>query len=71
LTLLLQNAYVTELGLDPSPLQAVDLMHDFELGVGKAVIMYILRLLQAVADGVIEEFDTRSVLPKLAKHSLI
>jgi len=46
-------------------------MHDFELGVGKAVIMHILRLFLAVAEGVIEEFDTRSVLPKLAKPSLI
>jgi len=62
-----QNAYVTELGVDPSPLMAVDLMHDFELGVGRATTLHILRLLLAEGNGRIEEFDARSVLYALAK----
>jgi len=69
--LLLQNAYFTELGLNPSPLQAVDLMHDVELGVGKAIVTHTLRLFLAAADGAIEEFDTRSVLPNVAKYLFI
>jgi hypothetical protein len=39
---------------------AVDLMHDVELGVGKAVVLHILRLL--VVECVIEKFDERLVL---------
>jgi len=40
---------------------AVDLMHDVELGVAKAIVMHILRLLLAQSQGITEEFDTRSV----------
>lgn len=57
-----QNAYSTELGIDPSLLMAVDVMHDVELGVGKALAMHTLRLLQV--EDMIEEFDARSV-PKI------
>jgi hypothetical protein len=43
---------------------AVDLMHDVELGVGKAISMHIFRLLMAEGGGAIEEFDARSVLSR-------
>ena len=66
-----QNAYSTELGIDPSPLMAVDLMHDYELGVGKAGITHGVRLLLAEGDGLIQEFDARSVLLMAGKDSLI
>jgi len=62
LTLCLQNAYFTELGVDPSPLMAVDLMHDAELGFGKGTVLHILRLLLAEGGNATEEFDTRSAL---------
>jgi hypothetical protein len=64
LTALIQNAYSTELDLDPSPLMAVDIMHDVELGFGKGTIMHICRLCLAEGGGVIEEFDARLVIPK-------
>jgi len=66
-----QNAYSTELGIDPSPLMAVDLMHDYELGVGRAGIMHGVRLLLAEGDGLIQEFDARSVLSMVGTHLLI
>jgi len=66
-----QNAYSTELGIDPSPLMAVDLMHDHEFGTGKAVIIHGLRLLLAAGDGLIQEFDARSVLSVLGSNSFI
>ena len=47
---------------------AVDLMHDYKLSFGKAVIMHVLRLLLAEADGLVQEFDTRSVLLTLVEH---
>ena len=43
---------------------SVDPMHDDELGVGKGIVMHILRLLQAQGGGATEEFDARSVLSK-------
>ena len=56
-----QNAYHTELGLDPSPLMAVDLMHDAELGLEKQVLLHHLRIFNAVGKGTVEEFDARFV----------
>lgn len=41
---------------------AVDIMHDVELGDGKAFITHVLRLFQAEGGGAIEEFDARLVL---------
>lgn len=49
---------------------AVDLMHDVELGVNKAIIMHVLRLLLAVGEGAIEVFDARSVSLEAANCSL-
>jgi hypothetical protein len=60
----LQNAYYTELGLEPSPLMAVDLMHDVELGIEKQVLLHHLRIFNAVGKGTGEEFNARSVHSK-------
>ena len=49
---------------------AVDLMHDVELGVGKAIVMHVLRLLLAQGQGVIEKFDAQSVLSSVVKPQL-
>jgi hypothetical protein len=49
---------------------AVDLMHDVELGVAKAIVLHILWLLIAEGGGMLEEFDARSV-PSEAEKPLI
>lgn len=56
-----QNAYYTELGLDPSPLQAVDLMHNVELGLERLTILHLFRIFHAEAKDIIQKFDARSV----------
>jgi hypothetical protein len=55
----LQSAYYTELGLEPSPLMAVDLMHDVELGIEKQVLLHHLRIFNAVGKGTVEKFNAR------------
>jgi len=57
--------------VDPSLLMAVDLMHDVELGVAKAILMHILRLLLAEHGNLIEEFDAQSVLSHAAGPSFL
>lgn len=54
-----------ELWVDPTPLQAVDLMHDVELGVAKAIVLHIMRLLTAQGGEMLEQFDARLVLSKV------
>ena len=67
LTLLtfLQNAFVGRLGRDfnPSKMLAVDLLHEFELGVWKALFTHLIRILYAAAsDGkLVTELDRRYV----------
>ena len=41
---------------------AVDLLHEFELGVWKAVLTHLLRILHAKGDGRIQAFNKRSVV---------
>ena len=62
---LLQNAYHTELGLDPCPLMVPDLMHDYELGIERHTLLHNLRIFHAAGKGIIQEFDARSVLSKV------
>lgn len=40
---------------------APDLMHEFELGIWKAIFIHILRLLVALGGDSIQEFDSRYV----------
>ena len=37
----------------------VDLMHEFELGVWKALYIHLLRILRSVNDGLVAELDCR------------
>jgi hypothetical protein len=60
----LQNAFVERLGSDfnPSQMLVVDLLHEFELGVWKALFSHLIRLLHAAGRGsndVIVELDKR------------
>ena len=62
-----QNAFYERLGNLASfqlyPMLVVDMMHEFELGVWKAVLTHLLRVLQAKEAGrdLIVEFDYRLV----------
>lgn len=56
-----KNAFFTELGINPTPLMAVDLMHDVELGFGKGIPIHILRLLQVLGQSSTDEFDAQLV----------
>ena len=40
---------------------AVDLMHDFELGVWKALFIHLIRILTAVDKNLVHELDRRCV----------
>jgi len=65
-----QNAYYTELGLDPCPLMVPDIMHDVELGLERHKQLHDIRILHAVDKGAVQEFDNRSVPLKAALSSL-
>ena len=41
------------------PMLVVDLMHEFELGVWKAVFIHLLRILDCEAESLKHELDTR------------
>jgi hypothetical protein len=51
-------------GFDPFIMLVVDMMHEFELGVWKAVFTHLIRLLYAAAPGgsIITELDRRCVV---------
>ena len=58
----LQSAFVSALdkfGQKFFSLFIVDLMHEFELGVWKAVLTHLLRILHTQGPGVVVEFDHR------------
>jgi hypothetical protein len=48
-----QNAFIEKLGpdFDISRMLVVDFMHEFELGVWKALFMHLIRILYAAAPG--------------------
>ena len=57
-----QSAFISALskfGLDFFSLFVVDLMHEFELGVWKAVFMHLVRILHTQGAETITEFDRR------------
>lgn len=41
----------------------VDLLHEFELGVWKAVFTHLLRMLESVKENKSRELDRRNVIP--------
>lgn len=56
-----QNAYHTELGVNPATIMPVDILHDCELGVGKGLITHNIRILHTVGEGAVNTFDARYV----------
>lgn len=50
------------LGINHYEMFVVDLMHEFEIGVWKALFLHLLRLLQAHDSGLLNELDRRSVI---------
>ena len=60
---LFQNAFVEKLGsdFDLSRMLVIDFMHEFELGVWKALFMQLIRTLYAAAPGgrLVAELDER------------
>jgi hypothetical protein len=51
---------------------AVDLMHEFELGVWKALFLHLLRILESVNPNLLNELDRRYVnSPYLLSPALI
>lgn len=61
----IQNAFskrLGHLGLDFFSLLLVDLMHEFELGVWKALFIHLLRMLTAQDKSLVDELDCRSVV---------
>jgi hypothetical protein len=64
---ILQNAFSERLGpfgFNPFPMLVVDLMHEFELGIWKAVFSHLIRMLYAISPNgsVVSEFDRRFVI---------
>jgi hypothetical protein len=71
--LLRQNAFsdkLTPLGLNMFDMLVVDLMHEVELGVWKAVFIHLLRLLDCHDENLKHELDQRraSVEPLATWH---
>lgn len=57
-----QNAFskkLGEFGFNLFSMLVVDLMHEFELGVWKAVFIHLVRILYALGNGAISEFNRR------------
>jgi hypothetical protein len=57
-----QNAFSDRLsacGLDFYSIFPVDLMHEVELGVWKALFLHLLRILQAAGQNLLHELDRR------------
>jgi len=70
-----QNAFsdrLNSLGFCFFPMLAVDLMHEFELGVWKALFLHLLRILESVNPNLLNELDRRYVnSPYLLSPALI
>jgi hypothetical protein len=58
----LQNSFsdrLAPLGFDLFSMLVVDLLHEFELGVWKAVFLHLLRILESVNEDLLLELDHR------------
>jgi hypothetical protein len=63
---LIQNAFSKKLGplgFNLYDMLVVDLMHEFELGVWKALFIHLLRILEAVDKTLVDELDRRYAFP--------
>ena len=54
-----QNAYYSELSANPAELMPVDLLHNWELGVGKGVFTHNVRIFHSMGRVTINLFDAR------------
>lgn len=54
-----QNAYHTELGVNLAEIMPVDIRHNFELGVGKNVVVHNIWILYMLGEGAVNLFDAR------------
>lgn len=60
----MQNAFSTRLGLRGFNLFSmfvVDLLHEFELGIWRALLLHLLRILNAANKSLVDELDKRCV----------
>ena len=58
----MQNAFSKKLGplgFNHYNMFVVDLMHEFELGVWKALFIHLIRILEAVDKTLVDELDRR------------
>ena len=60
--LTVQNAFI-KAQLNPHPMLVVDLMHEFELGVWKALFIHLLRILNAYDPNSLNHLDSRLAVP--------
>jgi hypothetical protein len=49
----------------------VDLLHEVELGVWKALFIHLLRILEAVDKTLVNELDRRYVFPCCRSHKTV
>jgi hypothetical protein len=60
----LQNAFskkLAPLGFNLYPMLVIDILHDFELGIWKALFIHLLRILNAADKTLVDELDRRYV----------
>jgi hypothetical protein len=60
-----QNAFskrLSKFGFNLFPMFLVDLMHEIELGVWKALLVHLLRMLESVHENLLHEFDKRRAI---------
>jgi len=60
----LQNAFLQKLaplGFNMFPMFVVDMMHEFKLGVWKALFIHLLQILNVVDKALVDELDRRYV----------
>ncbi|KAG6904152.1 hypothetical protein DXG01_012245, partial [Tephrocybe rancida] len=61
---LMQNAFSDRLqkcGLDYASIFVVDLLHEIELGIWKALLIHLFHILESVDENILHELDRRSV----------
>ncbi|KZT08265.1 uncharacterized protein LAESUDRAFT_649821 [Laetiporus sulphureus 93-53] len=59
------SIHLSEFGFDFYPMFVVDLMHEFELGVWKAILTHLLQIFYAEGNNTIQRFNKRHVLTVL------
>lgn len=63
--MLIQNAFselLSDLGLDVFRILVPDVLHEFELGIWKAVFSHLVRILHSISESLVRELDRRYVI---------